>query len=202
MAGARFIDESSTASPEAFAWIDAALSINAASQGPDWGAGPVWDIFDSGAVSRNNWTIGYPNTDPLYFYQANDLNTLAQMINTHAYQTTTMSGATLTATVARYNSLVTAGAGDTDFGKKAFTKQCNTPPYYAAFAAPVVHDTLTGVKTSNDTMQVQDLDDNGIPNLFAAGEMIGGMSAHGLFKVIVQGIQAGRSAAAQAPFLA
>jgi hypothetical protein len=201
MAGARFINESSTASPEAFAWIDAAMSINAASTFPDFAAGPVWDIFDSGAVTRNGWTVGYPNTDPLYFYQANDFNTLAQQINTNAYQTTTMSGATLAATVARYNSLVAAGAGDTDFGKSAFTKQINTPPYYAAFSAPVVHDTLTGVKVDYNTAQVKDLDNNAIPNLYAAGEMIGGMSAHGLFKCIIYGILAGRSAAANAPFL-
>jgi hypothetical protein len=200
MAGMRFINESSTASPEAFAWLDAAMSINAASTAPDWAAGPVWAIFDSGSVTRNGWTIGYPNTDPMYFYQANDLNTLAQMINTNAYQTTTMSGATLSSTVARYNSLVAAGAGDTDFGKTAFTKQINTPPYYAAWSSPVVHDCLTGVKVDGSG-HVIDLDENVIPKLYAAGEMVGGMSAHGLFKVIVQGILAGRGAAAEAPFL-
>jgi len=200
MAGVRFINESSTASPEAFAWIDAAMSINAAAQPPDFDAGPIWTIFDSAAVTREGWTLGYPNTDPNYFYQANDFNTLAQMINTNSYQTTTMSGATLIATVNRYNSLVSAGAGDTDFGKSAFTKQINTPPYYAAFSAPVVHDTLTGVHI-NSNAQVMDLDDNVIPNLYSAGECAGGMSAHGLFKCLIFGLIAGRNAAAEEPFL-
>ena len=78
MAGVRFINESSTGSPEAFAWLDAAMSMNAASIAPDWSGGPVWDIFDSAAVTREGWTLGAPNTDPLFFYQANDLPTLAQ----------------------------------------------------------------------------------------------------------------------------
>ena len=176
------------------------MSINAASTTPDWAAGPVWAIFDSGAVTRNNWTLGYPNTDPLYFFQANDLNTLAQLINTNAYQTTTMTGAALQATVSRYNSLVTAGAGDTDFGKSAFKAQVNTPPYYAAFSAPVVHDTLTGVKV-NTRAQVIDLDENVIPRLYAAGEMVGGMSAHGLFKCLIYGMIGGRNAAGEPAFL-
>ncbi len=200
MAGVRFVNESSTGSPEAFAWIDAAMSINAAAAAPDFDAGPIWTIFDSAAVSREGWTLGAPNTDPLFFYEANDLPTLAQQINTNAYQTTTMSGAALQATITRYNTLVTAGAGDTDFGKSPFKNQISTPPYYAAFSAPVVHDTLTGVHI-NTSSQVMDLDDNVIPRLYAAGEVAGGMSAHGLFKCHVFGLIAGRNAAAEAPFL-
>jgi hypothetical protein len=201
MAGVRFVNESSTGSPEAFAWIDAAMSINAAAAPPDFDAGPIWTITDSAGVTRNGWTLGAPNTDPLFFYSAPDFNTLAQKINSNAYQTTTMNGATLQATVTRYNGLVAAGAGDTDFGKSSFTKQINTPPYYAAFSAPVVHDTLTGVHI-NSSAQVMDLDDNVIPNLYAAGECAGGMSAHGLFKCLIFGLIAGRTAAAQAPFTA
>jgi hypothetical protein len=195
MAGVRFVNESSTASPEAYAWLDAALSINAASAPPDYAAGPVWTIFDSAAVTRNGWTLGAPNTDPLFFYEASTFSALAQMINTNAYQTTTMSGATLQATVTRYNGLVAAGAGDTDFGKSSFTKQINTPPYYAAFSAPVVHDSLNGIKIDASTSAVIDLDENVIPHLYAAGECAGGISAHGLFKTFVFAVIAGRNAA-------
>ncbi len=199
MAGVRFVNESSSQSPEAFAWLDAALSINSASSSPDWAAGPVWTIFDSAGVTRNGWTLGYPNTDPLFFYEANDLPTLAQQINTNAYQTTTMNGATLAATITKYNTLVTAGAGDTAFGKSPFKSQINTPPYYAAFSAPVVHDSLNGIHADPTSAKVLDLDDNIIPHFYAAGETVGGMSAHGLFKCFVFGVIAGRNAAMETP---
>jgi len=203
MAGMRFVNEASTESPEAFAWCDAAMSINAASAAPDWAAGAVWTIFDSAAVTRNGWTMGYPNTDPLYCFSASTLPALAQLINTNSYQTTPMSGATLQATVTRYNSLVSAGAGDADFGKPAasFKSQITAPPYYAAYSAPVLHDCLTGIHVNAGTANVLDLDDNGIPGLYAAGESVGGMSAHGLFKCAIYGVIAGRSAAMNPPYL-
>jgi len=201
MAGVRFVNESSSTSPEAFAWCDAAMSINAASTAPDWAAGAVWTIFDQGGVSRNGWTIGFPSTDPLYCFSASTLPALAELINTNTYQTTSMNGATLQATITRYNSLVAAGKGDTDFGKSAFTQQISTPPYYAAYSAPVLHDCLTGIHIDPQTSQVMDLDDNHIPKLYAAGECTGGISAHGLFRCTVFAIIAGRNAAAENPYL-
>jgi fumarate reductase flavoprotein subunit len=208
MAGLRFFNEAAagsvtpagTTTPTAYGWLDAAMATNAASTPPDYAAGPIWTIFDSAAVTREGWTLGYPYTDPLFFFQANDFNTLAQMISTNAYQTSTMSGATLTATVARYNSLVAAGKGDTDFGKTPFLYQINTPPYYAAFSSPTVRDWYTGIRI-NTTAQVIDLDGNVIPRLYGAGESCGGFTMHGLTKCFIFGLIAGRGAAAEAPFL-
>jgi len=113
-----------------------------------------------------------------------------------------MNAATLQATITRYNTLVAAGAGDTDFGKPAasFKSQINTPPYYAAFAGPVIHDCLAGIRINNSG-QVMDWDSNVIPHLYAAGETVGGMSAHGLFKCFVMARIAGSNMAAESPFL-
>jgi hypothetical protein len=190
MAGVRFIAENQSS----YTWVNAAMAINAASAEPDFAAGPTWAIFDSAGVTREGWTIGYPYTDPLFCYSAPDLNTLATEINSNVYMTTPMSGATLAATVARYNSLVSAGKGDTDFGKTPFNQQISTPPYYAAFATAVRHDCLTGIRMNNQA-QVLDLDANVIPHLYVAGESAGGFSIHGLSKCMVFGMIAGTNAA-------
>jgi hypothetical protein len=193
MAGVRFVDESAAN----YTWVDAAMARNAASTAPDWAAGPIWTIFDSGAVTREGWVTGYPNTDPLFFFQANDLPTLAQQINTNAYQTTPMDGPTLQATVARYNGFVTA-AKDSDFSKPAtlLKYQINTPPYYAAFSAPAIRNWYTGIRI-NERGQVMDLDANVIPSLYGAGESCGGFTMHGLTKCFIFGRIAGTNAASE-----
>jgi len=201
MAGVRFVDESTTS----YTWCDAAMNINAASRAPDWAAGPIWAIFDSAAVARElaagavGWGLTSIDIDPLYFFQANDLPTLAQQINLNAYQTTPMDGTALQNTVNRYNSFVTAGK-DSDFGKTAIKYQINTPPYYAAFASPTIHDCLTGVRI-NGQSQVMDLDGNIIQSLYAAGESAGGFSFHGLGKCLIFGRIAGTNAAAEIPWV-
>jgi hypothetical protein len=191
MAGQRFISENTTGT----AWTDAALAINSASVGPDYQAGPVWAIFDSAAVTREKWTLGSPNTDPAWFFQANDLATLATQINTNKYMTAPMSGATLQATVTKFNGFVTAGK-DTDFSRTAATLkyQINTPPYYAAAFNVVPHDCLTGIRMDTGA-HVLDLDGNVIPHLYVAGESAGGFAVHGLTKCMVFGLIAGQNAA-------
>jgi hypothetical protein len=190
MAGVRFVAENASG----YTWVNAAMSQNAASAAPDYAAGPIWAIFDSAGVAREKWTLGYPYTDPLFFFQANDLPTLAQEINSNVYQVTPMDGTVLQATVTRYNSMVAAGKGDTDFGKTTFNQQINTPPYYAAWYAPSIHDCLTGIRMNSDA-QVIDLDGNVIPRLYVAGESAGGFSTHGLSKCMVFGLIAGTNAA-------
>jgi hypothetical protein len=214
MAGARFFNEAastavnitnspsparynmtSNTSPTSFNWIDAAMSINAASTPPDYAAGPIWAIFDSAGVTRAGWTLGYPNTDPRFFFQASTIAGLAPLINTNSYQTTSMDPAVLTATITRYNSLVAAGKGDTDFGKTPFTYQINTPPYYAGWQTPEVWQWYGGgVRINPQTAQVLDLDGNVIPGLYAAGEAVGGSSMHGLTKHIILARIAGTNA--------
>ena len=193
MAGLRFVDESAST----YTWCDAALTINPASGPPNWSSGPVWAIFDSAAVTREKWTIDAPHTDPLFFYQANDLPTLAQQISTNKYQTTPMDGTTLQSTVDRYNSFVDAGK-DTDFAKPAtlLKYKIDTPPYYAGYFPPFTRDWYTGLHV-NAKSQVLDLDGNVIPALYAAGESIGGFALHGLTKCFIFGRLAGQYAAAE-----
>jgi hypothetical protein len=190
MAGVRFADETQSGYPT---WIDPAMCINSASQAPDWSAGPIWAIFDSAAVTREGWTLGSPNTDPLFFFEGNDIPTLVNAINTNQYQTSPMSATALESAISRYNSFVTSGV-DSDFGKPTPKYMINTPPYYAAFATPTIHDTLTGLRTDY-AGHVIDVSDNVIPGLFCAGESAGGMCMHGLAKCVVFGVLAGQNAA-------
>jgi len=191
MAGVRFDNEADYNYP----WLDAAMAANAASTGPDWAAGPIWSIFDSAALKREGWTVGYPYTDPFFFFEANDIPTLAQQINTNSFQTTPMNGATLQATITRYNGFVVAGT-DTDFGKPTslLTAQINTPPYYAAFHPIYCRDWYGGLHI-NTQSQVIDLDGNVIPHFYAAGEDAQAGCFHGMTKCFIFGRIAGAQAA-------
>ena len=190
MAGVRFADETQSSYPT---YLDAAMCINAASKPPNWSSGPIWAIFDSDAVTRENWTLGSTHTDPLFFFQGNDIPSLVSAINTNKYQTTPMDATTLQNTINRYNSFVDSGT-DSDFGKPTPKYKIQTPPFYAGFATPVLHDWLTGLRI-NSSAQVLDIDGNVISGLFAAGESVGGMAMHGLAKCVVFGILAGQNAA-------
>lgn len=190
MAGVRFADETKSGYPD---YLDAAMNINSASKAPDFSSGPVWAIFDADAVTRENWKVGAPNTDPLFFYQANDIPSLVQQLNTNQYQTTPMDSTALQNTITRYNSFVDSGT-DSDFGKPIPKNKIETPPFYAAFATPVLHDWLTGLHI-NKSAQVLDLDEQVIPGLYAAGESVGGLGMHGLAKCVVFGVIAGENLA-------
>ena len=81
-----------------------------------------------------------PYVDPDgYFFSANNLTDLAAAIK-NEYQAKPMKGATLQATVERYNSFVEAGE-DKDFGKPKPKYKIEKPPFYAAWGTPLVHDT-------------------------------------------------------------
>ena len=73
-----------------------------------------------------------------------------------------------------------------------------TPPFYAAWAMPVIHDTRAGLRI-NAKCQVVDFSGNVIPGLYCGGETAGGFSLHGLARCAVQGRIAGRTAAPTQP---
>lgn len=108
-----------------------------------------------------------------------------------------MDGATLRATVERYNAFVDAGR-DADFGKPAPQYKIQTPPFYAAWATPLVHDTRAGLRI-NAQCQVVDLQGRVIPGLYCGGESAGGFNQHGLGRCTTQGYIAGKNAAAERP---
>jgi succinate dehydrogenase/fumarate reductase flavoprotein subunit len=196
-AGLRFWDETKGNYPESASWesfISAALSINPASVGPDYSAGPIWAIFDSNAVLRENWNVKPPNVDPNgYFFSADTIKELAGRIF-NQYQKNPIDPITLQQAVDQYNSFVDGGK-DLDFNKPKPKWKIDTPPFYAAFATPLVHDTRAGLRIDGNC-QVLDTHGGVISGLYCGGESAGGFSQHGLARCLVQGRIAGINAAA------
>ncbi len=157
------------------------------------GGGPIWAIFDAEAVEREGWNPNPPLVDlEGYFFSGDTLAGLASNID-NEYQTRSLPPAALEETVARYNSFVDSGV-DEDFGKEAPMYKIQTPPFYAAWSTPILHDCLTGLRT-NGKSQVMDYDGEVIPGLYCAGESQGGFAQHGLGRCLVFGRIAGREAA-------
>ncbi len=157
------------------------------------GGGPIWAIFDHDAVVREEWDPRSPNVDPDgYFFSADTIAELAGKI-ANPYQSQPMSPAGLQETVARYNSFVDIGE-DQDFQKPTPEYKIQTPPFYAAWSTPILHDSLTGLRT-NVKAQVIDIHGQVIPGLYCAGESQGGFAQHGLGRCLVFGRIAGRDAA-------
>jgi urocanate reductase len=158
------------------------------------GGGPIWAIFDSDAVVREKWNPRPPNVDPLYFASGATLKELAAGIN-NPYQKRPMPGMVLQETVERYNSFVTSGI-DADFKKPRPMYKIEKPPFYAAWATPILHDSLTGLRVNTD-QQVIDIFGQVIPGLYTGGECMGGLAQHGLGRDLVSGriagLHAGRS---------
>ena len=157
------------------------------------GGGPIWAIFDQDAVAREEWEPRPPNVDPDgFFFTADTIAELAAAI-ANPHQARPMPAAVLEETVARYNRFVDAG-GDADFGKPNPRFKIQTPPFYAAWSTPILHDSLTGLRT-NPRAQVMDVHGDVIPGLYCAGESQGGFAQHGLGRCLVFGRIAGRDAA-------
>jgi succinate dehydrogenase/fumarate reductase flavoprotein subunit len=157
------------------------------------GGGPIWAIFDSDAAAREKWDPKPPYVDPDgYFYTADTIAELAARIR-NPHQKKPISGAVLQETVNRYNGFVAAGT-DSDFKKPTPMHKIEKPPFHAAWATPILHDTLTGLR-SNTSGEVIDIRGAVIPGLYCAGESQGGFAQHGLARCMVFGRVAGRSAA-------
>jgi len=186
--GRRFWNETDNS----FGFINAALANHGDMEKLN-GGGPVWAIFDSAAARRRSWNCAPPNVDgDGYFYKADTIYELAgRIINPH--QRHTIPGEILQETVNRYNSFVASGA-DEDFGKPTPLHEIMSPPFYAAWATPIVHDSLTGLRTDADA-QVIDIRGEPIPGLYCAGESQGGLAIHGLSRALIFGHVAGRNAA-------
>ena len=187
-AGRRFYDE--TASDYDF--IAAAMAYSGDPSKLN-GGGPIWAIFDAEAVARQEWDPTPPNVDlDGYFFSADTIGELAASID-NPHQSRPMPPSALQDTVARYNSFADAGA-DADFGKPVPMNKIQTPPFYAAWSTPLLHDSYTGLRT-NASAQVMDFQGQVIPGLYCAGECQGGLNQHGLGRSMVFGRIAGRHAA-------
>ena len=160
------------------------------------GGGPIWAIFDADAVARERWSPTPPNVDidAGFFFSAGSIRDLASRI-VMKYQRIPMPPRNLEETVARYNAFVDAGK-DEDVGKPSPKYKIAGPPFYAAWATPVIHDTRAGLRI-NAKCQVQDMAGDVIPGLYCGGESAGGFSQHGLARATCQGYIAGKNAAAE-----
>jgi len=113
--------------------------------------------------------------------------------------------ATLMATINSWNAMVTAGSGDTVFGRAASTMApISTPPYYSMPLWPG-GPSLYGGPVRNEQGQVCDIDGNPIPRLYGAGEsgnIMGGLldvtTNNG--QMIACGRVAGTNAASETPW--
>ena len=160
------------------------------------GGGPIWAIFDADAVAREAWDPTRPYIDIAggFFFSADSIEELAAKI-VMKHQRVPMPPQNLAETVARYNRFVDSEV-DADFEKPAPRYKIAKPPFYAAWATPVLHDTRAGLRI-NARCQVLDLNGAIIPGLYCGGESAGGFSLHGLPRAICQGFIAGRHAAAE-----
>jgi succinate dehydrogenase/fumarate reductase flavoprotein subunit len=157
------------------------------------GGGPIWAIFDADAAAREKWDPKPPHVDPDgYFASADTIAELAPRIK-NPHQKTPISGAVLQETVNRYNMFVASGI-DSDFKKPTPLYKIEKPPFYAAWATPILHDTLTGLR-SNTNGEVIDIRGQVIAGLYCSGETQGGFAQHGLARCLVFGRVAGRNAA-------
>ena len=134
------------------------------------------------------------DTEAGFFFSGNTIAELAANIK-NKYQKNPMPAQALQDTVARYNSFVDAGV-DADFDKPTPKYKIQTPPFYAAWSTPVMHDCRTGLRI-NARCQVQDINGKVIAGLYCVGESAGGFSEHGMARCVVQGLIAGRNAAAE-----
>ena len=157
------------------------------------GGGPIWAIFDADAVAREHWVPAppYVDLDAGFFFSADSIAELAGKIDTQ-FQRVKMPAENLTETVMRYNSFVDSGI-DQDFGKPRPLHKIATPPFHAAWATPVIHDTRAGLRI-NAHCQVMDMHGQVIPGLYCGGESAGGFSQHGLARATCQGFIAGQHA--------
>lgn len=172
-------------------WINAALA--GIGDGHN-GGGPIWAIFDADAVTREGWTPEPPHVDVKngLFFSARTIGGLAEAIRM-PFQRVPMEPKVLEETVSRYNGFVDSGV-DADFGKPKPRYRIARPPFYAAWAAPVIHDTRAGLRI-DARCRVIDLNGAVIEGLYCGGESAGGFSQHGLARATCQGHIAGAAAA-------
>jgi hypothetical protein len=186
--GKRFWDEAD----ESYKFFNAAMAYSGDKNKLN-GGGPIWAIFDADACVREKWMPEPPHVDVAagFFFRADSIAELARKI-VMQYQRVKMPPENLEQTVARYNSFVESGV-DADFGKPTPLHKIASPPFYAAWATPVVHDTRAGLRI-NEHCQVIDMHGEIIPGLYCGGESAGGFSQHGLARAACQGFIAGRHA--------
>lgn len=109
---------------------------------------------------------------------------------------------TLVETMNTWNEAVRS-KDDTEFGRTAFTETLETAPFYAIKLSPGIHHTMGGLVINSES-QVLDQNNEPIKNLYAAGEVTGGvhganrLGGNAVADIVVFGRIAGENAAKNA----
>ena len=174
--GKRFIDEVGTRDVVSAAEIEQPGSY-------------AYLIFDQAMVEKSGPLQGY--IEKGFTKQGETYEELAKELE--------IDEKTLAETMENWNKAVVSKK-DEEFGRTAFADELKTAPYYAIKLSPGVHHTMGGLKINKDT-QVLDKDGNAIPNLYAAGEITGGvhganrLGGNAVADIIIYGRIAGQNAA-------
>ena len=143
--GKRFWDELDSSYDgyfaHAMAWTGDPAKLN--------GGGPIWAIFDAAAVKREKWSTEPPVVDREHGYllqrryarragQSDDAQ--SPPVAAHAWRRASRDGRTV--------QLVRRLRRRPDFKRRKPPYKIETPPFYAAWATPSLHDSLTGVRTN------------------------------------------------------
>lgn len=146
-------------------------------------------------INDEGETIWGDNIDELVeeglVYRADTIEELAEQLD--------IDPAVLKETHDTFNSYVEAGQDD-DFNRTLFGNPLVTPPFFASPRVPTVHHTMGGLKINLET-EVLNSQDEPVPGLYAAGEVIGGihganrLGGNALVDIHVFGRVAGEKAA-------
>ncbi len=207
--GKRFVDEFAADAYPQIRFYDAFLNMKERPRA-------VWAVLDADGFAAFKWNAdAFKNPNPLKspalspdtVAYADTLEDLAKKINVPA--------ANLAETIKRYNGFVAAGK-DEDFAKPKLAFKIEKGPFYAAKVQFFAHDQQGGIR-ANTKGQVIDRAEQAtatkpipidkqkiIPNLYAAGEVVGGYvgaeRGHGKISIyMVYGRIAGKNAAAEKP---
>ncbi len=131
------------------------------------GGGPIWAIFDSEAAVAGEMEHQASERRSRRLFLQRGHPRGARRQDPESVHAAEDAGAVLQETVTRYNSFVDAGE-DTDFKKPKPLFKIAKPPFFAAWATPIMHDTLTGLRT-NTNSEVIDIRGEVIRGLYCAG---------------------------------
>ena len=154
--------------------------------------GYAWLVVDQGMVDASATIQGYIKNG--YMVQGETYAELAEAMGVPAD--------VFTSTMEAWNKAV-ADKNDPDFGRTSFVVSLDHAPYYAVKIAPGIHHTMGGIVINTST-EVLTADGTVIPNLFAAGEVTGGihgnnrLGGNAVCDIVVFGRIAGEQAAANA----
>lgn len=177
--GVRFIDEVGTR--------DVVSAAEIAQPG-----GYAYLIFDKNMVDKSGPLQGYISKG--FTEEGATIEELAEKIK--------IDPATLAETLNTWNESV-KNKKDDAFGRTSFTEEIATAPYYSIKLSPGIHHTMGGLKI-NTNAEVLNKEGQPIKNLYAAGEVTGGvhggnrLGGNAVADIIIFGKIAGENAAKNA----